>query len=83
MVVGHRGEPRGTPENTLPSIARALDLGAGMGRAHGHGLLVYVYAYTVNDEPTMRRLIGLGVDAVETDELALLLRVVRDIAGGR
>jgi glycerophosphoryl diester phosphodiesterase len=49
--------------------------------AHAHGLVVY--AYTVNDESAMRRLIAMGIDAIETDELALLLRVVREITAGR
>jgi glycerophosphoryl diester phosphodiesterase len=47
--------------------------------AHAHGMPVY--AYTINDEPTMRRLIALGIDGIETDDPALLSRVVREIAG--
>lgn len=34
-----------------------------------------VIAYTVNDEATMRRLIEMGVTAIETDDPALLLRL--------
>ena len=49
--------------------------------AHAERLLVY--AYTVNDEPTMRRLIGIGIDTIETDELARLLSVVRGLVSAR
>jgi len=38
-----------------------------------------VLAYTVNDEPTMRSLIEMGVTAIETDDPKLLLRVKRTL----
>jgi len=38
-----------------------------------------VIAYTVNDEPTMRSLIEMGVTAIETDDPKLLLRVKREL----
>ena len=41
--------------------------------AHRSGLPVHVW--TVNDEPTMRRLIDMGVDGVMTDRLQVLLDV--------
>jgi glycerophosphoryl diester phosphodiesterase len=34
-----------------------------------------VIAYTVNDEPTLRRLVEAGIAGIETDDPALLLRV--------
>ena len=42
--------------------------------AHAAGMAVF--AYTINDAGTMRRLIRMGVDAIETDdpELALAIR---------
>lgn len=46
-------------------------------RAHSLGLQVHVW--TVNDEPTMRRLFNAGVDAIMSDELALLNRVLRSL----
>jgi glycerophosphoryl diester phosphodiesterase len=46
--------------------------------AHAHGMLVY--AYTINDEPTMRKLIEMGIDGIETDVPRLLLRVVKDMS---
>jgi glycerophosphoryl diester phosphodiesterase len=42
--------------------------------AHAHGMPVY--AFTVNEEATMRRLIAMGVDGIETDYPAVLSRVV-------
>lgn len=42
--------------------------------AHGAGLLVH--PYTVNDEPTMRRLLTLGVDGMFSDRSDLLRRVI-------
>ncbi len=44
--------------------------------AHTHGMPVY--AYTINDEPTMRQLIELGVDGIETDDPALAVRIGRE-----
>jgi glycerophosphoryl diester phosphodiesterase len=38
-----------------------------------------VIAYTVNDEPTMRNLIEMGVTAIETDDPKLLLRLKREL----
>jgi len=48
--------------------------------AHRRGLLVLVWP--VNDGPTLRRLIALGVDGVMTDD-PLLFHPVRDASGGR
>ena len=48
-----------------------------IGDAVSHG--VPVIAYTVNDEPTMRRLIELGVSGIETDDPSLLLKVVSSL----
>jgi glycerophosphoryl diester phosphodiesterase len=45
--------------------------------AHRAGLPVHVW--TVNDEPVMRDLLDLGVDAIMTDEPRLL----RDVLAGR
>lgn len=38
-----------------------------------------VIAYTVNDEPTMRSLIEMGVTSIETDDPKLLLRIKREL----
>ena len=46
--------------------------------AHAHGMPVY--AFTVNDVPTMRRLIEMGVDGIETDVPRVMIRVVKDIS---
>lgn len=43
-------------------------------RVHGLGLLVI--PWTVNDEPRMRELIGMGVDGIITDYPDVLLRVL-------
>ncbi len=43
-------------------------------RYHGAGLEVHVW--TVNDEETMRRLLGIGVDGIVTDRADIALRVV-------
>jgi len=45
--------------------------------AHRHRMPVY--AFTVNDEPTLRRLISMGVDAIETDDPTLLARLRSEI----
>jgi len=44
--------------------------------AHAQGLLVYVY--TVNDAPTMRKLIAQGVDGIETDVPEFLVHLLRE-----
>jgi glycerophosphoryl diester phosphodiesterase len=47
--------------------------------AHKHGMPVYVF--TINDEPTLRSLIAMGVDGIETDNPALLmLLLVRELS---
>lgn len=45
--------------------------------AHAHKMPVYVY--TVNDEPTIRRLLDAGVDGIETDDPALAIGLVRQM----
>jgi glycerophosphoryl diester phosphodiesterase len=44
--------------------------------AHKHGMPVY--AYTINDEPTMKRLIEAGADGIETDNPELAIRLARE-----
>ena len=44
--------------------------------AHGRGKAVHVW--TVNDEKDMHRLLDMGVDAIFTDNPALLSKVVQD-----
>ena len=63
-----------------------LEIGANWSRefvaaANAHGLAVY--AYTINDEPTMRELIEMGVDGIETDDPALLLGLLERLGGRR
>ena len=48
-------------------------------RAHAKDLEVHVW--TVNDVPTMNRLIGMGVDSIITDSPKLLGEVIADRAG--
>ena len=48
-----------------------------IGDAALHG--VPVLAYTVNDEPTMRRLIEMGVTGIETNDPELLVRVASSL----
>jgi glycerophosphoryl diester phosphodiesterase len=45
--------------------------------AHRHDMPVY--AFTINDEPTLRRLIAMGVDGIETDDPGLLVRLVTEL----
>ena len=47
--------------------------------AHAHGMPVY--ANTINDEPTMRKLIDMGIDGIETDVPAVLVRLINEISG--
>ncbi|MGH7898979.1 MAG: glycerophosphodiester phosphodiesterase family protein, partial [Candidatus Binatia bacterium] len=42
--------------------------------AHAHGMPVY--AFTINDRPTMRRFLDLGIDGIETDEPARLIEIL-------
>jgi glycerophosphoryl diester phosphodiesterase len=65
----HRGVPIATPH-----FVRA---------AHRRGLPVHVW--TINDEPTMHRLLDLGVDGIMTDRLELLRDVLesRGVGLGR
>ena len=46
--------------------------------AHGRGIAVHVW--TINDEPSMRRLVELGVDGIISDRPTLLSAVLGDAA---
>ena len=46
--------------------------------AHGRGIAVHVW--TINDEPSMRRLVELGVDGIISDRPTLLSEVLGDAA---
>jgi glycerophosphoryl diester phosphodiesterase len=50
-------------------------------RAHGDGYAVHVW--TINEEPTMRQLLGLGVDGIMTAEPMRLERVLCRTGTGR
>ena len=45
--------------------------------AAAHRAHLPVYVWTINDEPTIERLLDLGVDGIMTDRLRLLLNVLR------
>ncbi len=47
--------------------------------AHRRNMPVHVW--TVDDEPSMRRLLALGVDAIQSDRPDVLARVLVDVAG--
>jgi len=49
--------------------------------AHAHGMPVY--AYVINDEPTMRKLIEMGINGIETDFPERLAKVIKDICNQR
>lgn len=53
-----------------------LDLGFLIRRVHALG--VQVHYWTINDEAEMRRLLDLGADAIITDEVTRLKRVLTD-----
>lgn len=44
-----------------------------------HGAGVFVHAWTINDQPTMRELLRLGVDGLVTDRADLAALVVSDL----
>ena len=46
--------------------------------AHAHGMPVY--AYTINDESTMRELVTMGIDAIETDVPKVLIRLLKSMS---
>lgn len=45
--------------------------------AHAHG--IHVHVWTIDDPDEMRRLYGLGVDAVMTDQPEVLMQVLREV----
>ncbi len=42
-----------------------------------HKNSIYIYAWTVNDEENIRRILGLGVDGIMSDETKLLLQTAK------
>jgi len=54
-----------------------LDTSEIISRAHAAGLRVDYW--TIDDEPTMRRLIGLGADAITTNRPDLAVKVLQDL----
>lgn len=76
------------PEGAVPRAAQCVQMPPSygplpiadprsIGLAHRLGLQVHVW--TINDAPTMHRMLDLGVDAIMTDDLATL----RDVLRGR
>lgn len=65
------------PRTGLRLLSRGM-----LAAAHARG--AYVHVWTVNDRPTMERLIEMGVDGIVTDELDLLkaVLVARDLWWG-
>ncbi len=76
-----RGQAFQMPEREPRTGARLLTPGM-VAAAHRAGAVVHVW--TVNDRPTMERLIDLGVDGIVTDDLATLRAVLveRDLWEG-
>ena len=76
-----RGQAFQMPEHEPRTGARLLTRGM-VDAAHRAGAVVHVW--TINDRPTMERLIDLGVDGIVTDDLATLKAVLveRDLWEG-
>jgi len=67
LRVGPKGAAALAPENTLRSLATAIEFSrAAVERAHRLGAAVL--AWTVDDEPTLRRVVTAGVDGVITND---------------
>ena len=58
----------------VPELCRVLRSHKAIDSAASRGM--YVDAWTVNDEPTMARLVGLGIGGIITDRPDLLLKVL-------
>lgn len=87
LIMRSNGEPPGWDakyfERMKASGVRGFEVGdiwppAFVDAARNADMLVI--AYTVNDEGTMRRLIRMGIDGIETDDPALAVRVCREVA---
>lgn len=60
----------------LPTEAKGFDLTDRFLIDRAHGLGLQIHYWTVNDEPTMRRLIEQGADGIMTDRPDLLKKVL-------
>lgn len=88
QVMVHRGANRYAPENTLPAIALAVELGAVdaawpslskdfIAACHEKGILVFSDALGSNESiEKYRQAIEWGIDVIQTDHPARVLRAV-------
>jgi glycerophosphoryl diester phosphodiesterase len=69
--------PRGWDCAELPLRAGGLTVVSARVVRHFHALGMKVFVWTVDDEPDMRELLGVGVDGIMTDRPDVLARVLR------
>lgn len=77
---------RALPASAVPQAARCVQMPVRYGPVHlaeprcialAHRLGLHVQVWTVNDRPTMQRMLDLGVDGIITDDVAALRDVLR------
>jgi glycerophosphoryl diester phosphodiesterase len=74
--------PRGYDVAALPPRRGPIPVVTARTVEHFHRLGMPVHVWTIDEEPTMRALLALGVDAIITDRPDLLAIVLGRVAGG-